>query len=96
MLASEKPYHSCFAGNIARKHCLENFWLIKPHFLNRGRGIGIFNDQAEMRKFLHSKKPGSQWVIQKYLEKPLLYKNRKFDMRIWVIVKSPIEVYIYD
>jgi hypothetical protein len=49
-----------------------------------------------MRKFLHSKKPGSQWVIQKYLEKPLLYKNRKFDMRIWVIVKSPIEVYIYD
>ena len=44
---------------IAKKHCEKNFWLIKPHFLNRGRGIGIFNDFNKMKSFLESKKRGS-------------------------------------
>ena len=92
---TKKGYHSCMKNTIAKKHCQENFWLVKPHFLNRGRGIGIFNDPNKIEKFLSSKKKGSKWVAQKYLEKPLLYKDRKFDIRVWVIVKSPIEVFIY-
>ena len=36
-------------------------------------------------------------IIQKYLEKPLLYKKRKFDIRMWVLLISekPNEVYIF-
>lgn len=37
----------------------------------------------------------SVWIIQKYLEKPFLYKKRKFDIRLWVIVNDKFEIYFY-
>ena len=37
----------------------------------------------------------SKIIIQKYIEKPLLYKGRKCDMRIWVLVNHEMKVYIF-
>ena len=34
-------------------------------------------------------------LIQKYIEKPLLYKGRKCDMRIWVLVTHNMKVYFF-
>ena len=34
-------------------------------------------------------------VIQKYIEKPFLYKNRKFDIRVWVLLTHKMEVYVF-
>jgi|LauGreDrversion4_2_1035121.scaffolds.fasta_scaffold194422_1 tubulin monoglycylase TTLL3/8 len=38
------------------------------------------------------------WVIQKYIENPMLIVQRKFDFRVWVVVTAwnPLKVYIYD
>lgn len=35
------------------------------------------------------------WVIQKYIEKPLLYNSRKFDIRQWAVVTNSFEIYMY-
>ena len=34
-------------------------------------------------------------IIQKYIEKPFLYKGRKCDIRIWVLITHTMKVYIF-
>jgi len=81
---------------VPAKHCADNIWLIKPAAMNQGRGIEIFkNDLNGMKRFLEGKNSNSYWVIQKYIEKPLLYKGRKFDIRMWAVMTWKGELYYY-
>ena len=36
-----------------------------------------------------------KFVIQKYLEKPLLLSNRKFDIRLWVLVNHEGKCFLF-
>jgi len=81
---------------IPSKHCTENTWLIKPANENQGRGIEFFkNNFVEMKKFLLSKPPNTHWVVQKYIERPLLYNNRKFDIRVWAVATWKRDFYYF-
>lgn len=35
------------------------------------------------------------WVVQKYLERPLLVHQRKFDMRLYALIRYPFDVFFY-
>ena len=69
--------------------------MIKPTNANQGRGIQMFQTLEMLQDFTNSTKTGTQFIIQKYIERPLLYKDRKFDIRVWAFATSKNELYFY-
>jgi hypothetical protein len=81
---------------LAMKHCQKNIWLVKPTNMNQGRGIEIFSDLDKMLQFINTRGSGTLCVVQKYIERPLLYKGRKFDIRIWALMNCKNEIHFYQ
>ena len=85
-----------------------NMWIIKPINLNRGRFIQVLNDTDKIVEYLqkiqemkiiegdnNNNCKCEHIILQKYLEKPLLYQGRKFDIRIWILLIGGQESNVY-
>ena len=90
---SQKIYYK---EKLPAKHCERNMWLVKPSDLNQGRGIELCRNLREINQCIDNKPLNSVLVVQKYIERPLLYKGRKFDIRVWTLVNDKGNVYYYN
>uniref|UniRef100_A0A4W5MLT9 Tubulin tyrosine ligase-like family, member 11 n=1 Tax=Hucho hucho TaxID=62062 RepID=A0A4W5MLT9_9TELE len=69
-------------------------FIIKPDGGSQGDGIYLIRDPGDLRVIAGSH--NKQSVVQEYIHKPLLIDKLKFDIRLYVLVKSlePLEIYI--
>jgi len=90
-------------------HVRRNIWIIKPEKLLGGQGIELASTPAEVAGVLDRVAaeglktseggrvaPGAEWIVQKYVEAPLLLEGRKFDIRIEALVTDAWDVYVYE
>ena len=67
-------------------------FIVKPSHMCQGRGIYL------VRRFEDIEcKPGDQLVAQRYMAKPYLIDNLKFDLRIYVLVfgVEPMRIFMF-
>ncbi|XP_069743874.1 tubulin polyglutamylase TTLL11 isoform X2 [Narcine bancroftii] len=69
-------------------------FIVKPDGGSQGDGIYLIKDSSDIRMLAnHHSKPA---VVQEYISKPFLIDKLKFDIRLYVLLKSidPLEIYI--
>ncbi|KRX00299.1 hypothetical protein PPERSA_10798 [Pseudocohnilembus persalinus] len=76
--------------NLAK---LRNIWIIKPgETTNQGHGITVHQELANIESIIKNQstfkgKPRT-WIIQQYIDNPLLFNKRKFDIRCYMLITS--------
>ncbi|KAJ8920803.1 hypothetical protein NQ315_004944 [Exocentrus adspersus] len=73
---------------------MKSIWILKPGNKCRGRGIQLIKSIAAVDKIMGQK---LKYVVQKYIERPLIIYQTKFDIRQWFMVTSvqPLTIWMY-
>jgi hypothetical protein len=76
------------------RHFPNQTFICKPSKGSQGAGISLIKRFVDLPRNAQT----SEFLVQRYIENPLLINNKKFDIRLYVVIKGvdPIEAYVYE
>ena len=71
-------------------------YILKPSSGRQGAGIMLVQDMAQVDEALR-KNAQTKWIVQEYLDDPLLLDGYKLDLRVYVMLESvnPLKVHVF-
>ncbi|CAK1603439.1 unnamed protein product [Parnassius mnemosyne] len=74
-----------------------NIWIVKPGNKCRGKGIQLMNNIKDIIGLINIPAQKNRYVVQKYIENPLVIYNTKFDIRQWFLITNcqPLTIWMY-
>ena len=71
-------------------------WILKPSVTNKGADIAVVRDWEGVLDALEEVPDIREWVLQRYIERPLLLSGHKFHLRVYVLCVGALQVYVFD
>ncbi|KAI5706102.1 hypothetical protein M8J75_004842 [Diaphorina citri] len=76
-----------------------NVWVLKPVANCSGHGIRLYRQLEDIKRAVGPLKnlTYARYVLQKYIEKPLLIHGVKFDLRVWYVITNidKFKIWVY-
>ncbi|KAL6965791.1 hypothetical protein U1Q18_036852 [Sarracenia purpurea var. burkii] len=79
---------------VRKRDGMDNLWILKPWNMARTIDTTITSNLSAIIRLMET----GPKICQKYIERPALFKGRKFDLRYIILVRSmdPLEIFLYD
>lgn len=67
-------------------------WILKPSLANKGAEVTVVSSFDTVLGTVKLWRDVREWVLQEYLERPLLIARRKFHLRVYVLAVGALKV----
>ena len=71
-------------------------WILKSSVTNKGADIVIVQDWEGLLDALEEVPDIREWVLQRYISRPLLISGHKFHLRVYVLCTGALQVFVFD
>ena len=75
------------------------FWILKPENSLRQKGISIVQNINDIEVALKKNPNFKEWILQQYIDKPLLYNEKKTHFRVYMYITIKDDIitgYLYN
>ena len=74
----------------------DSTWIMKPSATNKGAEVNVITTYTKFRGIITEWTDIREWVVQAYIQRPLLLRGRKFHIRVYVLALGCLKVFVYQ